>query len=240
MKSIPENDAKQRIAWRIAQEFNKTECPVFINLGVGIPTMVADHITNSRVYIQAENGMLGLGPAAPEEEPDLMLINAGRIPVTETPGCSFFDSCTSFGMIRGNHVDATVIGAFEVDEEGNVANWIIPNGKQLGVGGAMDLVTGARQVFIAMTHTTRKGEPKIVRSCGLPVTGYGEVDLIVTEFAVFHFREGRLFLQEIAPEVTIQDLREMTSGRFEVSGSLVTMAIPEPSGKTLQETSDHR
>lgn len=227
MKPIPEDDAKRRIAWRIAQEFNKTERPVFINLGVGIPTMVADYMTNDRVFLQAENGMLGLGPAASDDAADFMLINAGRIPITETPGCAFFDSCTSFGMIRGNHVDATVIGAFEVDEEGNVANWIIPNGKQLGVGGAMDLVTGARQVFIAMTHTTRKGEPKIVRSCKLPVTGFGEVDFIVTEFAVFHFREGRLFLQEIAPEVTIEELREMTSGRFEVSGSLVTMAVPE-------------
>ncbi len=227
MKPIPEDDAKRRIAWRTAQEFNKTESPVFVNLGVGIPSMVADYITNDRVFLQAENGMLGVGPAAPDEAADFMLINAGRIPITETPGCSYFDSCTSFGMIRGNHVDATVLGAFEVDEEGNVANWIIPNGKQLGVGGAMDLVVGARYVFIAMTHTTRKGEAKIVKSCKLPVTGFGEVDFIVTEFAVFHFKEGRLFLQEIAPEVTIEELRGMTSGQFEVSGSLVTMAIPE-------------
>lgn len=217
MISLPEEKAKQRIAWRIAQEFNKTERPLFINLGVGIPTMVADYIENDQVFLQAENGMLGLGPAAEEGKKDPMLINAGRIPITETPGCSYFDSCTSFGMIRGGHVDATVIGAFEVDQKGNVANWIIPNGKQLGVGGAMDLVAGAKKVYIAMTHTTKKGAPKLIPSCTLPVTGYGEVDVVVTEFALFRFREGRMFLEEIAPEVSLEELRKMTSAEFAIS-----------------------
>jgi len=223
---LPEDKAKMRIAWRIAQEFNRTECPLFINLGVGIPTMVADYINNDQVFIQAENGMLGLGPAAEEGKKDLMLINAGRIPITETPGCSYFDSCTSFGMIRGGHVDATVIGAFEVDQEGNVANWIIPNGKQLGVGGAMDLVAGAKKVYIAMTHTTKKGAPKIIPACTLPVTGYREVDVVVTEFAVFRFLEGRMYLEEIAPEVSLDELREMTGAAIAVPDELKTYPVP--------------
>ncbi len=229
MICLPEDKAKQRIAWRIAQEFNKTKCPLFINLGVGIPTMVADYIDNDQVFLQAENGMLGLGPAAEEGKKDSMLINAGRIPITETPGCSYFDSCTSFGMIRGGHVDATVIGAFEVDQEGNVANWIIPNGKQLGVGGAMDLVAGARKVYIAMTHTTKKGAPKIIPSCTLPVTGYGEVDVVVTEFALFRFREGRMVLEEIASEVTLEELKAMTTADYEVSAELKTFPVPDTS-----------
>lgn len=226
MKPLAEEVAKKRIAWRIAQEFNKTESPLFINLGVGIPTMVADYITNKQVFLQAENGMLGLGPAASEEKKDRMLINAGRIPITETPGCSFFDSCTSFGMIRGGHVDATVIGAFEVDGEGNVANWIIPNGKQLGVGGAMDLVAGARQVYISMTHCTKQGKPKIIETCTLPITGYGEVDFVVTELAFFRFEKGRLLLEEIAPEVTLEELKTMTLAPFSRSKNFRVMPVP--------------
>ena len=218
MQTILEAEAKERIASVIARHFDKKaqDGRLFINLGVGIPTMVADHVTNPHIYIQAENGMLGVGCAAPEGQMDHDLINAGRTCVTETPGCSYLDSAASFGMIRGGHVDATVIGAFEVDQKANIANWIIPNGKQLGVGGAMDLVTGAREVVIAMQHTSKNGKSKLVKQCTLPITGIGEADMVVTEYAVFVFDKGRLILREIAPEITLDELRAITDADFDV------------------------
>lgn len=222
---MPEDAAKERIAKRIAQEFVRQKRSLIINLGVGIPTMVANFIRSGLIFIQAENGMLGVGPLATGDKIDRQLINAGRQPVTETPGCCYFDSATSFGMIRGGHVDATVIGAFEVDQEGNIANYIIPNGRQLGVGGAMDLVTGAKQVIVGMQHTAKDGQPKLVKRCRLPITGYGEVDVVVTELAVFHFRQGRLILEEIVPEVTVDQLRDLTEAEFTVSEKLQTMDI---------------
>jgi 3-oxoacid CoA-transferase B subunit len=187
--------------------------------------MVANYSRGGNIFIQAENGILGVGPLAEGDKVDRQLINAGRQPVTETPGCSYFDSATSFGMIRGGHVDATVIGAFEVDEEGNISNWIIPNGKQLGVGGAMDLVTGAKQVIVGMQHTTKDGKSKLVKGCRLPVTGFGEVDLVVTELGLFAFEARRLVLKEIAPEVSLEVLTSLTEARFEVSPGLQPMAL---------------
>jgi len=158
MFQMDEESAKIRIVKRIAQEFSEMskDRPLYVNLGVGIPTMVANYVKGDNLFLQAENGMLGVGPAAEPGKEDPLLINAGRVKITETKGCAYFDSSASFGMIRGGHIDATVIGAFEVDENGNVANWIIPNGKQLGVGGAMDLVAGAKRVYIAMQHVTKK------------------------------------------------------------------------------------
>jgi 3-oxoacid CoA-transferase B subunit len=225
MMTIPEETAKERIARRIAAEFNSTGNRMFLNLGVGIPTMVADFVTNSNVYMQAENGMLGVGPLAKPGEEDWQLINAGRQMVTQTKGCSFFDSSTSFGMIRGGHIDATVLGAFEVDEEGNIANWIIPNGKQLGVGGAMDLVSGANRVIVAIQHQDKKGVSKIKTRCILPITGFHEADLIVTEYAVFAYEDGGLVLKETAPEVTLDDVRSMTEAAYKVSPSVKTMEV---------------
>jgi len=218
MQIIPEQEAKERIASTIARYFDKKAQSdrLFINLGVGIPTMVANYVTTPGIYIQAENGMLGVGCAAPEGQMDHDLINAGRTCVTETPGCAYFDSAISFGMIRGGHVDATVIGAFEVDQHANIANWIIPNGKQLGVGGAMDLVTGAREVVIAMQHTSKNGKPKLVKQCTLPITGIGEADMVVTEYAVFVFDKGRLILKELSPEVTLEELRAITDADFDL------------------------
>src|SRR5450759_670458 len=218
MKTILEQEAKERIASTIARYFDgkAKNGRLFINLGVGIPTMVANYVTNPNIYVQAENGMLGVGCAAPEGQMDHDLINAGRTCVTETPGCVYLDSAASFGMIRGGHVDATVIGAFEVDQKGNIANWIIPNGKQLGVGGAMDLVTGAREVVIAMQHTSKNGKPKLVKQCTLPITGIGEADMVVTEYAVFVFDRGRLILREIAPEITLDELRNINDADFDV------------------------
>lgn len=222
---VPQSEVKTRIARRIAQEFMAQGRRMSINLGVGTPTLVANYITGNRIFLQAENGMLGVGPKAEGDAVDSKLINAGREPVTETPGCCYFDSATSFGMIRGGHIDATVIGAFEVDETGNIANWIIPNGRQLGVGGAMDLVVGARQVVVALPHTSSKDQPKLVRECTLPITGRQEADLVVTELAVFRFREGRMVLEELAPEIDLEGLRALTPARFTVDEHLKPMPV---------------
>ncbi|MFZ7127461.1 MAG: 3-oxoacid CoA-transferase subunit B [Desulfobacterales bacterium] len=222
---VPKEHVKTRIARRIAQEFMAQNRRMFINLGVGTPTLVANYIHGGRIFLQAENGMLGVGPKAVGETIDPKLINAGREPVTETRGCCYFDSATSFGMIRGGHIDATVIGAFEVDETGSIANWIIPNGRQLGVGGAMDLVAGARQVVVALPHTSSDGKPKLVQECTLPVTGYHEADLVVTELAVFRFRERRMLLTEIAPEIDLEGLKAVTRARFDVDPGLRPMPV---------------
>lgn len=222
---ITVKDAKIRIVKRIAKEFDCEDKMMFVNLGVGTPTLVADYINNKNVYIQAENGMLGVGAKADEENYDDQIINAGRQVVTETPGCCYFDSSTSFGMIRAGHIDATVLGAFEVDQSGNIANWIIPNGKQLGVGGAMDLVTGVKKVIIAMRHTDKHGNPKIKKQCKLPITGYGEADMVVTEFAVFTFEDGKMILKEIAPAVTLEKIKDLTEADFIVDKELKTMEV---------------
>ena len=220
---IDEEVAKNRIAKRIAKEFQSEDQTLFINTGIGIPTMVPAFVNTDSVVVQAENGILGVGSLAVGDEADNQLINAGRQLITETVGCCYFDSSTSFGMIRGGHIDATIIGAFEVDQHGNVANWIIPNGKQLGVGGAMDLVAGANRVIIAMQHTSRNGESKVKKECTLPVTGYGEVDLLVTEFAVFVFEDGKMILKEIAPDITMEELMSVTEGEFTVDPELKLM-----------------
>lgn len=222
---ISEDAAKERIARRVARIFLDQKRRMFINLGVGIPTLVSNYIEGGEIFIQAENGILGVGPLAEGDRIDRQLINAGRQPVTETPGCCYFDSATSFGMIRGGHVDATVIGSFEVDEAGNIANYIIPNGKQMGVGGAMDLVTGARRVIVGMQHLTRDGKPKIIPRCTLPITGYAECDMVVTEYAVFSFEGGRLTLLEIAPEISLETLKEWTTARFVVSPDLKPLEV---------------
>lgn len=222
---VSTQESRERIAHRIAYEFSRMGTPLVVNLGVGIPTMVANYIDDQGIFIQAENGMMGVGPKASEEKADRRLINAGREPVSETLGCSYFDSAASFGMIRGGHVDVTVIGAFEVDETGNIANWIIPNGRQLGVGGAMDLVSGARQVIVAMRHCSRDGKSKLVRSTSLPVTGFHEVDMVVTEFGFFRFVEGVLILEEIAPEITVDHLVRMTEAKFTVATDLKTFDV---------------
>lgn len=222
---IPElskDDLAARIAKNIAALVNDATEPFVLNLGVGIPTQVSNYVTNPNIYVQAENGMMGVGPLASEEEAHPMLINAGRQSVLETPGCSFMDSVASFGMIRGGHVDATVLGAFEVDQDANIANWIIPNGKQLGVGGAMDLVAGANKVIVAMAHTN-KGKTKLIKKCTLPITGVGEVDAVVTELAVFFFENGTITLKKIAPEATVEDVKSVTEFEFTVAPDLAKM-----------------
>lgn len=214
--------AEARIAKNIAKLLNNSKEMLLVNLGIGIPTQVSNYITNENVYLHAENGMIGVGPIAYGEEIDYQCINAGRQPVKETPGCVYVDSCESFGIIRGGHVDITSLGAFEVDQEGNVANWIIPNGKQLGVGGAMDLIKGAKKVIIAMSHTY-KGRSKLVKKCTLPITGFKEADIVVTEMGMFYFENGRVILKSIAADTDVDFIKSVTEIDFEVSEELDTM-----------------
>ena len=214
-------DAKELIAKRVGQEFNDGD---LVNLGIGIPTMVADHLPEGvHVILHSENGFVGLGPAANgNSDPDL--VNAGGKPVSINAGGAFFDSATSFGIIRGGHLVATVLGALQVDQEGNLANWMVPGKMVPGMGGAMDLVAGAKRVIIAMEHTA-KGAPKILKKCNLPLTAVKEVDMIVTELAVMTCDASGLTLAELAPGVTLEQVQAATEAEFKVSPNLKTMPV---------------
>ena len=216
------SEKKPRIARRVAQELEDGE---LVNLGIGLPTMVADYIPDDiDITLHSENGFVGLGPTPPEGEEDKDLINAGGQPVTIREGGAFFDSATSFAIIRGGHLDTTVLGALEVDAGGNLANWKIPEKFVPGMGGAMDLTTGARRVIVATTHTTRRGDSKIVQDCDLPLTAAGEVDLIVTELALFSVEEDGLLLLEKEESTEIEEIEKMTEADFEVSEQLGVFA----------------
>jgi len=205
-------NAKERIARRVAREFTDGDV---VNLGIGLPTMVADYIPEEvEVIFQSENGILGLGPKPEEGKEDPLITNAGAQPVTVLPGGSFFDSATSFMLIRGGHVDVTVLGALQVDEKGNLANWMIPGKMVPGMGGAMDLVTGAKRVVIAMRHNTRNGGIKILDECTLPLTAEKQVDLIVTELAVMEVTEEGLVVREISKEITKDELENRTGAKL--------------------------
>ncbi len=214
---------KNGIAKRIAQELKDG---YYVNLGIGIPTLVANYIPDGmEVTLQSENGLLGIGPFPEKGKADPDLINAGKQTVTALKGASFFDSATSFAMIRGGHVDLTVLGAFEVSENGDIASWKIPGKLVKGMGGAMDLVASAKNIIVATTHTNRKGESKLLKKCTLPLTGVSCVKRIVTDLAVLDVTENGFKLIEHAPGVSVEEIKNATEGKLIVDGDIPEMVL---------------
>jgi acetate CoA/acetoacetate CoA-transferase beta subunit len=213
---------RELIAMRVAQEFHDGD---YVNLGIGLPTMVANYIPeNIHVTMHAENGILGVGPTPEKGYENEDCADAGGNYVTAVPGAAFFDSPTSFAIIRGGHLDITVLGALEVDQEGNLASWMVPGKMVTGMGGAMDLVVGARKVIVATDHINKKGEPKILKNCKLPLTAQKEVDLIVTDMAVIEMIQGiGLLLKEIAPGLSVDDVKAATDADLTVAEDLKVM-----------------
>ncbi len=208
-------DVKSRIAERAARELRPGE---IVNLGIGIPNLIPGFLAaDSRVVLHTENGLLGVGPRPREDELDPDMIDAAKQPITALPGASYFDSASSFAMIRGGHVDVAVLGALEVSAHGDIANWAVPGKDVLGVGGAMDLVVGARRVIVTMTATSSRGEPKVVAECTYPLTAAGAVHVVITELSVFRLRDGELHLTELLADATVDDIAAVTTAPFVVS-----------------------
>jgi len=216
-------DAKNLIACRVAQELKDGDV---VNLGIGLPTLIPNYLPEGiHITLQSENGFLGMGPLTGDPLPNL--VNAGGKPCGMVPGTAFFDSAMSFAIIRGGHVDVTVLGGLQVDQDGNLANWMVPGKMVPGMGGAMDLVTGAKNVIVAMEHATKDGGAKILRRCDLPLTAAKKVCSIVTELAVFRFIDGGLVLTETAPGISLEEIRARTEAEFVVSPQCRTMQLPD-------------
>jgi len=211
-------DVRHYIAWRAAQELEPGD---IVNLGVGIPVLVADYFhAEEGIFLQSENGILGVGPTPPPDQIDSDLINASKQPITELPGASYFDSALSFAIMRGGHLDKTVIGALQVSETGDIANWAVPGKDVLGVGGAMDLIVGAKKVIVATTHTTPDHQPKLLPACTYPLTASKEVDILITEYSVFRFLDGKMYLEELVEDISLPQLKACTPANYIVSEKL--------------------
>ena len=208
------NELRVKVAKRVAEELNDGD---IINLGVGIPTLIPDYLGDKKVYLHSENGLLGMGPTPPEDEINMDLISASKKPITMDIGASLFDSSDSFVMIRGGHIDMAVLGALQIDETGEIANWAIPGKTILGVGGAMDLVAGAKKIIIASSHQAKDGSPKFLKKLTFPSSGARKVDMLVTEHAVFKFKDGGCELVEILSDISVEELRDITDANFTVN-----------------------